>query len=65
MKAIAMHSVALPSGERVAALELGTCQSASARTEKIATLQLARELGLTLSDTAKMTVISSPVLSLQ
>lgn len=52
-----MKTVALPSGERVAALGQGTWymgESRAARDEEIATLRLGLDLGLTLIDTAEM-----------
>jgi len=52
-----MKTVALPSGENVPALGLGTWRYGdreSARAEEIATLQLALDLGASLIDTAEM-----------
>ncbi|MGH8150219.1 MAG: aldo/keto reductase [Steroidobacteraceae bacterium] len=52
-----MKTVALPSGERVPALGIGTWRMAekrTARAEEIATLRLAIDLGATLIDTAEM-----------
>ena len=53
----APKTVALPSGERVPALGLGTWnmgERKAARAEEIATLRLGLDLGLTLIDTAEM-----------
>ncbi len=52
-----MKSIALPSGERIPALGLGTwCvgDDPAARAEEIATLQLGLDLGVRLIDTAEM-----------
>jgi diketogulonate reductase-like aldo/keto reductase len=52
-----MKTVELPSGERVAAMGVGTWNmgdSAAAREEEIATIRLALDLGATLIDTAEM-----------
>lgn len=52
-----MRTVALPSGEKVPALGLGTWNigdSAATRAEEIATLRLGLDLGATLIDTAEM-----------
>ena len=52
-----MKTVALPSGERVAAFGQGTWhmgENKSARAEEIATLRLGLDLGITLIDTAEM-----------
>jgi len=52
-----MQQVTLPSGEKVAALGLGTWQMADSRNKRadeIATIQLALDLGMTLLDTAEM-----------
>lgn len=52
-----MQQVTLPSGEKVAALGLGTWQMAddrNKRTDEIATIRLALDLGMTLLDTAEM-----------
>jgi diketogulonate reductase-like aldo/keto reductase len=52
-----MQQVTLPSGEKVAALGLGTWQMAESRNKRadeIATVQLALDLGMTLLDTAEM-----------
>jgi aldehyde reductase len=52
-----MKTVALPSGERVPALGMGTWQMAGdsrKRAEEIASLRLGLDLGLTLIDTAEM-----------
>jgi diketogulonate reductase-like aldo/keto reductase len=52
-----MKTVALPSGERVAALGLGTWrmgENRANRKEEIATLRLALDLGINLIDTAEM-----------
>lgn len=52
-----MKTVALPSGERVPALGLGTWhfgENPSTRAEEIATLRMALDLGVTLVDTAEM-----------
>lgn len=52
-----MQQVTLPSGEKVAALGLGTWQMAedrSKRASEIATVRLALDLGMTLLDTAEM-----------
>ena len=52
-----MQQVTLPSGEKVAALGLGTWQMAESRNKRadeIATVRLALDLGLTLLDTAEM-----------
>jgi diketogulonate reductase-like aldo/keto reductase len=52
-----MRNVALPSGERVPALGIGTWRMGerrAARAEEIATLRLAVELGATLIDTAEL-----------
>jgi len=52
-----MTSVSLPSGERVPSLGIGTwrmAESRSTRSEELATLRLAIELGVTLIDTAEM-----------
>lgn len=52
-----MKQVRLPSGEKVAALGLGTWRmgdNKALRAEEIATLRLGLELGLTLIDTAEM-----------
>ena len=52
-----MKTVALPSGERVPALGMGTWNMGderAARAEEIATLRLGLELGATLVDTAEM-----------
>ena len=52
-----MKTVALPSGERVSALGMGTWmmgQNKAARAEEIATLRLGLELGSSLIDTAEM-----------
>ena len=52
-----MKTVALPSGEQVAAFGLGTWNmgdSDSVRAEELATLRLGLELGATLIDTAEM-----------
>src|SRR5262245_27773725 len=53
----AMKTAALPAGERVRAVGLGTwmmAQNKAARAEEIATLQLGLDLGATLIDTAEM-----------
>lgn len=52
-----MNTVALPSGERVPALGLGTWnmgENKVGRAEEIATLRLGLDLGVTLIDTAEM-----------
>jgi diketogulonate reductase-like aldo/keto reductase len=52
-----MQQVTLPTGEKVAALGLGTWQMAEdrkKRTGEIATIRLALDLGMTLLDTAEM-----------
>jgi len=52
-----MQQVTLPSGEKVAALGLGTWQMAedrNKRADEIATVRLALDLGMTLLDTAEM-----------
>jgi aryl-alcohol dehydrogenase-like predicted oxidoreductase len=52
-----MQQVTLPSGEKVAALGLGTWQMAedrNKRADEIATIRLALDLGMTLLDTAEM-----------
>src|SRR3974377_2396627 len=52
-----MRTVALPSGERVAALGLGTWhmgEDPSVRAEEMATLRLGLDLGARLIDTAEM-----------
>jgi diketogulonate reductase-like aldo/keto reductase len=52
-----MKTVELPSGERVAAMGVGTWNmgdSAAARAEEIATIRLGLDLGATLIDTAEM-----------
>jgi len=52
-----MKSIALPSGEKVAALGLGTWrygEDRALREEEIATVRLALDLGMTLIDTAEM-----------
>jgi diketogulonate reductase-like aldo/keto reductase len=52
-----MQTVSLPSGERVAALGMGTWylgENDAARAEEIATLRLGLDRGLTLIDTAEM-----------
>jgi diketogulonate reductase-like aldo/keto reductase len=52
-----MHSVTLPSGERVPAFGLGTWQfgdDPKTRAEEIATVRLALDLGATLIDTAEI-----------
>lgn len=52
-----MHTVTLPSGEKVPALGQGTWQMAERadrRTEEIAALRLGIQLGMTLIDTAEM-----------
>lgn len=52
-----MQQVTLPSGERVAALGLGTWQMSedrNKRADEIATIRLALDLGMTLLDTAEM-----------
>ena len=52
-----MQQVTLPSGEKVAALGLGTWQMAEDRNKRageIATIRLALDLGMTLLDTAEM-----------
>ncbi len=52
-----MQQVTLPSGEKVAALGLGTWQMAedrAKRADEIATIRLALDLGMTLLDTAEM-----------
>jgi diketogulonate reductase-like aldo/keto reductase len=52
-----MKSVALPNGERVPALGIGTWrygEDLAKRADEIATLQLALDLGVTLIDTAEM-----------
>jgi aldehyde reductase len=52
-----MKSIALPSGETVAALGLGTWrygEDGALREEEIATVRLALDLGMTLIDTAEM-----------
>ncbi len=52
-----MKKVALPSGERVSALGLGTWymgENKASRAEEIATLRLGLDLGITLIDTAEM-----------
>jgi diketogulonate reductase-like aldo/keto reductase len=52
-----MQQVTLPSGDKVAALGLGTWQMAESRNKRadeIATVQLALDLGMTVLDTAEM-----------
>ena len=52
-----MQQVTLPSGDKVAALGLGTWQMAedrNKRADEIATIRLALDLGMTLLDTAEM-----------
>jgi len=52
-----MRSVALPSGERVPALGMGTWhlgEDSATRAEEIETLRLGLDLGVTLIDTAEM-----------
>src|SRR5262245_24391271 len=56
-KGVHMTTVALPSGERVPALGMGTWmigQNKAARSEEIATIRLGLDLGSSLIDTAEM-----------